>query len=329
MKTALRESVRLFCAFLVTFAAIACSDNGSNSNKSGSGGTGGGAGIDGAFTDGAGGDSNSGAGGVEDDSGVNGGADGGETVTCDTAKSLKLDLDSMYSKCSTDICAGGAHCVDNSSVPKGTGLEFGDCDNDSLCVPDPFIQYSFLFRPPVCRSILGWEGRCLSACLPEVEKLTSKFELPKDVCGKNELCSPCVDPIDGSDTGACSTKCDLGSSEFSPLQSCAPHGEGYCVLPEVTGAIANILDQNNCDHRYISLCLPRKFADPEFQPNTCKPIDSTEGRCMPNWIIWVADHDPALPQDTCESGELCAPCYDQTSGDETGVCRINGDKPSN
>jgi hypothetical protein len=42
----------------------------------------------------------------------------------------------------------------------------------------------------------------------------------------------------------------------------------------------------------------------------------------------VQERAGQLRQETCASGELCAPCYDPVNGGSTGACEINGDQPN-
>lgn len=359
-----RGVFKLLCALgiaALAFVAIACSGNGGDDSSSknddggnlsdgavgGIGGAGaGGAGAGGAGAGGAGGvggagAGGAGAGGAGGAGGVGGvggaGAGGSTTQDCSTATSMGLDLDSMFVRCPTtstaiDVngqtvnsvaCPGGAHCVDASLVPGSSQSQLGYCDATSFCVPDQFIQYNSLYKPATCRSLIDAEGRCQSVCLPAVAAIAST--LPKDTCGDNEVCAPCYDPRTGDLTGACNTTCDTGPTEPAKTFAKCCNDVGICVTPEMAGDQAANLSQDTCDNGY--LCAPLKESDPTYIPATCSSIAGAEGRCQMECLPGVAASASTLPQDTCDDGELCAPCYDPRNGNDTGACEVNGDSP--
>jgi hypothetical protein len=62
---------------------------------------------------------------------------------------------------------------------------------------------------------------------------------------------------------------------------------------------------------------------------TCRSIGDSEGRCISERVPEVAKQKNALPTEGCSAGERCAPCFDPTSGEETGACSaMSGDAPT-
>ena len=96
---------------------------------------------------------------------------------------------------------GKAHCVSTSKVPASLQASVGKCDGENSCVPDTFISTGGVFTPKKCTAF-GAEGRCMSPCIPAVADKAAL--LKQDVCDEDELCVPCINPLDKSDTGVCS-----------------------------------------------------------------------------------------------------------------------------
>jgi hypothetical protein len=244
---------------------------------------------------------------------------------------------------------GGAHCV--PSVPDTLTSFVGQCDGGGYCVPDDFIKTGGVFTPKACTSING-PGTCLSLCIPQVESYKSL--LKKDVCADTELCVPCISPLDNKDTGACKIgfTCDMASGgagggtsagtgaggadpgacphmgppvlDPSSLPACPMCGGGHCVNnglvpPDQAGKLAP------CDA--MTTCVPDTLIETggNFILPTCKSVGGVEGRCASKCIPQVAMQAASLPQDICTADEVCAPCYDPLSGDDTGICKLSCD----
>jgi hypothetical protein len=77
------------------------------------------------------------------------------------------------------------------------------------------------------------------------------------------------------------------------------------------------------------LCAPKELTDPSFKPKTCNSLDNSEGRCVSTCVAGaIAKQKDRLPTAGCAANEVCAPCYDPVTGEDTGACEINGDKPA-
>lgn len=204
------------------------------------------------------------------------------------------------------------------AVPDGGSAE--------KCVPKMFVEYANKFVPKTCTSVAGAEGRCMSTCIPLVDQ--QKSFLPQDVCNTGELCAPCYDPRTGLATGACSQGCDTGPTQPPVTFASCCSGNGQCVPTSlVPSQDVSLLGTDTCTGTDV-LCAPTKFEDPTYKPPSCNSVCGVEGRCIPSCVPAVQARAANLPQDSCATGELCAPCYDPINGTATGACTVNGDTPT-
>jgi hypothetical protein len=100
---------------------------------------------------------------------------------------------------------------------------------------------------------------------------------------------------------------------------------GLCVFEGlVSEQVAAHLDQNSCQEPL--LCVPTAWIlDPTQPPSSCRTAQGLEGRCLPSCLPALATRAAALQQGSCQDGELCAPCYDPASGEDTRACHIDPD----
>jgi hypothetical protein len=247
---------------------------------------------------------------------------------------------SSFSPCKMVGCTA-AHCVPKSAVPASVPLELlAECDDTTtVCIPDDYTASFGKFLAKSCTSLLGAEGRCISTCIPQVNGLMDV--LPKDVCGDNERCAPCINPNDGTETGACSQGCDPGESQDTKdhpivFEKCA-NGGGVCapksIIPQdLTGE----LTQMTCPST-DQVCAPiqktqnLKYNFPECTPSNAfvlalatPGMNGQLGGCVPEWL---ADSNLLqgifMAQDTCKTGEKCAPCNNPLHLDApTGACPV-------
>jgi hypothetical protein len=74
------------------------------------------------------------------------------------------------------------------------------------------------------------------------------------------------------------------------------------------------------------LCAPKAFAEnPNSAATACRAPGNLEGRCLPGCLPQIAAMSAQLARASCQTGELCAPCYDPRSGEDSGACHIGGD----
>jgi len=243
---------------------------------------------------------------------------------------------------------GQAHCLDNSRVPAEIQPFVASCDGGGYCIPDSFLATGAA-KPPATCTAFGGQGVCLSRCIPQVSE--NEGLLRQDTCeGVDELCVPCINPIDMTETGACqllelarcegdapppgsTAACDDPSTcnyddgcpavlDPSTLPSCGP--DAHCVDPALAGDDASRLGP--CDDG-TSLCVPDRFIETggKFTAATCTSVAGAEGRCLSMVLPDVAAQADLLPQDTCAPSERCTPCFDPIDGTPTGACNLSCD----
>jgi len=240
-----------------------------------------------------------------------------------------LDV-SRFPKCSPEVCpAQDSVCFPISTLRAIASQEtinlLADCDPTAKCVPVAIASAAGRSLLTKCKSINGVEGRCTSTCVPQVAQQISL--LPKDVCTGSDLCAPCYDPRTGEDTLACRQGCDPGPTEAPKTFDKCCSDRGLCVPPELAASQAKNLNQDTCSTG--TLCAPTELTDPTFKATTCSSIEGAEGRCISTCVGGaVAKQRDRLPTAGCGTDEVCAPCYDPITGEDTGACTVNGDKPA-
>jgi hypothetical protein len=244
---------------------------------------------------------------------------------------------------------GQGHCLASDKVPGEIQPFLATCDAGGYCIPDNFLKTGASQPPKTCTAF-GGDGVCLSKCIPQVSENAAL--LKQDVCeGGDELCVPCINPLDGTETGACDlrelARCegeDPGPS--GPVNSCddpatceyeascpavidpsslTACGDGaHCVDPALAGEQASQLAK--CADG-TQVCVPDKFITTggKFTAKTCASAGGAEGRCLNAVIPQVAEQAALLPQDVCDSNEKCTPCYSPLDGSDTGACRLSCD----
>lgn len=225
-----------------------------------------------------------------------------------------------------DVCCDGVGvCVPSSLVPSGQQSLLGQdsCEDPAdLCAPTELLDP--LAIPDACRSVNDAEGRCLPACLPDVEAM--KDMLPQDSCASTHLCVPCYDPITSDATGACELNGDAPVEPPAPFDACCD-GIGLCLPSSlIPSGQQSLLGSDTCQDA-SQLCLPTELLNASYVPDSCRSIGEGEGRCLPACLPAIQAQASLLPQDTCADTHLCAPCFDPFTGSATGTCEINGDAP--
>lgn len=245
------------------------------------------------------------------------GGGGGETGAVCPHEGPPVIDPASFPRC--DQC-GDAACVTKSLVPAELHARLAECDADSFCVPDELIATAGNFIPETCESVAGFEGRCLSDCLPEVQAQADR--LPQSSCAASETCVPCYDPLTGMDTGACNLSCDVGAAPGGPTQlpGCCG-GDGTCIPAELAGDDADSLGQDSCPADSGLLCAPDDIIDGTFVAASCTTggiIGGGEpGACLPDCLGAV--DSILVSQGSCDDGFKCAPCEGPLGGD-TGAC---------
>lgn len=259
--------------------------------------------------------------------------------------------------------AGPSHCVPKGSIPASLDSAFVTCDDGggaTYCVPDPIIQAGSEYVPTSCMTkLLTWQlqGVCLSDCITLVSGNSDVNLLKKETCGQGELCVPCIDPLTNQPTGACSidnvicgdggslTAGDGGGGPACPytgpplidpttFPACSPACGGAHCVPAALVPTANQSQLASCmSNGMPGFCAPDTFiqSDGQAVPPTCTSVAGSEGRCLSTCLPEIAAEADVLPQSTCPSGQLCAPCYDPVAADPmapTGACSLACDHPA-
>ena len=251
-----------------------------------------------------------------------------DPTTSDSTGACELNGDTPTEPPVTfDVCCGGVGlCVPASLVPASQQSLLGQdtcADSNSLCAPTDLLDPTAI--PADCDSIAGAEGRCLPACLPDVQAMSGM--LPQDTCAATHLCVPCYDPLTSNSTGACELNGDTPTDPPVTFDACCG-GVGLCVPASlVPTEQQSLLGQDTCTDS-SSLCAPADLLDPTATPDACRSVGDTEGRCLAKCLPAIQAQASLLPQDTCAATHLCAPCYDPFTAVSTGSCELNGDVPA-
>lgn len=128
--------------------------------------------------------------------------------------------------------------------------------------------------------------------------------------------------------GNSSASCEAGSQnrksvDLHTLASFYPCCDGSAHwLPKhlVPTEFHTMLESHPTDGR---VCVPDVFAtDPNFTPQRCTSVFGFSGVCISQCIPQVRDADVPLPKADCPAGQLCSPCWDPRSFEDTGACRL-------
>jgi hypothetical protein len=165
-------------------------------------------------------------------------------------------------------------------------------------------------------------------CLPEVAEQADK--LLQGTCPVQDLCVPCFDPLTGQSTGACTLSGDPGPSEPPGTFAHCCDDRGRCVSRDVlqshiAASDLNRLGTDTCSDA-ADACVPKTWLDSSQPlPTPCRALAKLEGRCLPACLPEVSARADQLRMDGCDTGELCVPCFDPLTGEDTGACKIGAD----
>ncbi len=250
-----------------------------------------------------------------------GGGDVGPSDEPAAEVDLCLDPPSILDVTTLPECCPGARCVPSGLVPPSQAGLLDTCGNDGFCVPEKLVATGGFYAPPVCTSVGGAEGRCMSTCVPAVAEKAN--DLPQDICPAGELCTPCCDPFTGEATGACgATSCDPGPAQqcngvplFPP---CCPDLSGHCIAPSSVPADKHD-NLETCDNGF--LCVPDEMQDLSWKGKPCSGnmlfSGWYTGVCLPSCLKLPFEF--GLDKSGCPGGYVCAPCKDPLFGGSTGA----------
>jgi len=258
------------------------------------------------------------------------------------------ELDAMTPCCQAE--QGHAHCLAMTNVPAEIQPLVAQCDAANACIPDSFLETGASQPPQQCTAF-GGAGVCLSKCIPQVAQ--NEGLLRPDVCqGADELCVPCISPLDNMPTHACDlltlatcvgatpggtqpATCDDPNTcnyeancppviDPASLDSCG--ADAHCLDAALISDQAEAAKLGKCTNP-AKLCVPDVFirTGGKFTPATCTSVAGAEGRCLSAVLPDVAKQAALLPQDICAATEKCTPCYNPIDGTSTGACSLSCD----
>lgn len=202
-------------------------------------------------------------------------------------------------------CSGRGRCLPPQLSGSGDlTLPQDSCEADAVCVPNALTDTRVI--PKMCDSVDGAEGRCLSTCLG---KLTNLPDLPSEGCERDEVCTPCYDPITGGNTGACDLHGDAPKDPAHRFERCCSEGReqaaGVCVPPSWSRLrTSDLFRRDSCSGGRV--CVPTvELTDPDYQYPLCLGVGL--GVCMPSCLF-----DPLnallFTSLSCDRGAVCVPC---------------------
>jgi hypothetical protein len=224
------------------------------------------------------------------------------------------------------VTPAGMRCVPSSLVPASAAAMLGKCAT-GLCAPEKSIAAGGQYLPKTCSAVAGAEGRCLNAGIPQVA--AQKAQLTKDVCDADELCTPCYNPMDGKETGACKTvSCDAAKKPAKTFTACCTD-QGTSRAKCVPTALVPASQQGNLDDddgtcvEGSELCVPNEMLQPNFKGPACSGstflTGDYTGVCLSDCLSFGFIQSLGISKGTCLSGFKCAPCVNPLTGSPTGA----------
>jgi len=219
-------------------------------------------------------------------------------------------------------CDAG-HCIPKS-IAGDMAARLSSCaDSTQVCTPDDFIATGGLFVPKTCKSLVGGEGRCLSTAIPEVKDQADR--LPRDVCGNEERCAPCFDPVTGEALSSCELTCDSGPKQPKRLFESCGGTKGRCVSKSLVGSelVNFVLNQDKCkaDEKCVPLAVLNRRATPAKCVSSGIFSSGSPGVCVESvftQVLSILGSVVGVSQSNCKKDFVCVPC--DVAGDAVPGC---------
>lgn len=222
------------------------------------------------------------------------------------------------------------HCYPKANMASSAQALWGaeSCDSGEVCVADEFLEAGGGDLPKCKASTAnGKDGRCIMRPLyAPVMADKRSAGLAEDDCDGGMVCVPCVNPLDGEDSGfchemgvmdgACSGGGDTGTTtpakKAEPLAPCCAtksgKNNGACMPADgVPASMKSDVEQQECASG--SMCVPQGMVS-EDGPTQCSTFMGTGvcmGKCF-NGMLSIAGTVGILDGDGCGDEELCIPC---------------------
>lgn len=238
-------------------------------------------------------------------------------------------------------CAAGTSCVPDALVATGTNVTLKKCKPVLGKTEDEGRCFSTLAKDVVAnftmlKNATGEQCAAHEVCVPCVNVL--KGNAPTGVCFEPTSAKDCKDNATSSSGSSSGTPSGTSSSGGTTVPLACPYvgppvidvsvfpvaecGAGMrCVPGELLASVDVQKSLKACDNG--GYCAPEKSvaAAGNYVPKTCVAIAGAEGRCTNENVPGVAAQKAQLSKDTCDNGELCAPCFNPLDGQDSGACR--------
>jgi hypothetical protein len=223
-------------------------------------------------------------------------------------------------------CGAGARCVPASLVPASAAALLGSCPT-GLCAPEKQLAAGGQYLPKTCAAVGGGEGRCTNVAIPAVA--AQKAMLSRDTCDADELCAPCFNPLDGTDTGACRTvSCDAPKQPPKTFTGCCT-SQGATRAKCVPTSIIPSAEQGNLDdddgtcEEDEELCVPNEMLQPGFKGPACSGstllTGAYTGVCLSDCLHFGFLQSLGISRGSCPKSFKCAPCENPLTGAPTNA----------
>lgn len=203
---------------------------------------------------------------------------------------------------------GKGHCYDPTKIAIPSKELEACADATKVCVPDKLLAARGE-KMKSCTFLGGKPGACASLLLDQIN--TNKLALQQDACDDDERCGPCINPLDGTNSGLCDpagaheAACVGGTSDAQTEECC--HGVGVCMdSSAVPGDQRDQLSHEVCSEG--KLCAPASLAS--GKPKKCSSVLGFSGVCLDVcFSAMLKGAGNVFGRDDCNPTEVCVPCF--------------------
>lgn len=120
-------------------------------------------------------------------------------------------------------------------------------------------------------------------------------------------------------TNGVAPNCGMAVEDPTVYPACPMCNGGRCVPnAEIQADVAPLLADCDASSKCVPENLVAQGENALLKP--CTSAANAEGRCISVCVPAASEQSGRLPQDVCDPGELCAPCYNPIDGSATGLC---------
>jgi hypothetical protein len=125
------------------------------------------------------------------------------------------------------------------------------------------------------------------------------------------VCMPPTNPLNTAGFPKC-------SAEVCPAQDSVCVPRTFLNDLKVPAASVNLLADCNATDKCVPVTLASQ-AGRQILPK-CVSLNGAEGRCLSSCVPQVREQAAQLPRSTCSGSDLCVPCFDPRTGEDTTAC---------